>query len=336
MSLSLESTSTAVCLICFLYIARETSQDNLDPCPTGWAAVTSLNAQHCLMVSATQETWSKARVSCQEGGGDLMVIKNQEKTTFFEKDFYKSFLRHISESYLWIGLNDIQEKGKFRWLDGREKAQFTSWMNGPPNIFRSEDVRCVGVDADAKWFIFNCTSKKYFICEKPPGQSPGEESSTEHSKSATRADDAEEHDGSLINKPRPTSSRLETRAARETHTHLANETYNSTVQIASDTPSDSTQELDAKDTDNGSFRMLIYGFWALCLLLSLVAMMFGKKKVIITGEQTEIEEENQNKTEQETENEEDEETSDDEEEDSSSSSDDYTTSAISELVHSAP
>nr|XP_039251936.1 alpha-N-acetylgalactosamine-specific lectin-like [Styela clava] len=75
----------------------------------------------------------------------------------------------IKESELgtWIGLDDIQQEGKFVWKDGVTSTKNnTYWDKNQPDNYGNED--CVHLRRNAPWNLndFPCSTRLQFFCEK--------------------------------------------------------------------------------------------------------------------------------------------------------------------------
>ncbi|XP_059367807.1 CD209 antigen-like protein C [Carassius carassius] len=103
--------------------------------------------------------WSDSRKYCRDRGADLVTIKNIDK-----QKFISSFVKEI----VWIGLSDIENEGKMKWVDeSSPKQEF--WAGGEPsNTGGNED--CVELipsyDILKNWNNISCSVKKRGICEK--------------------------------------------------------------------------------------------------------------------------------------------------------------------------
>ena len=82
-----------------------------------------------LYISAAQET-------CMTQEANLVSI-----TTNTEKIFINNQLRKFRTSSLnfWIGLNDLDYEGVYRWVDG-SPYQLTNWDYGYPKRYSSMEI----------------------------------------------------------------------------------------------------------------------------------------------------------------------------------------------------
>uniref|UniRef100_A0AAZ1X4F1 C-type lectin domain-containing protein n=1 Tax=Oreochromis aureus TaxID=47969 RepID=A0AAZ1X4F1_OREAU len=74
-------------------------------CPAGWSEFRC----SCYLLSERSDSWHSARKHCTDQGADLVVIDSPK-----EQDFVTSF----TQKETWIGLNDIEQEGTWKWVDG--------------------------------------------------------------------------------------------------------------------------------------------------------------------------------------------------------------------------
>ncbi|XP_047455949.1 C-type lectin domain family 4 member A-like [Mugil cephalus] len=74
-------------------------------CPKGWKMFSCT----CHFLSEASGSWYEGRQDCKNRGADLVVIDSPEEqksiSVFIKKD-------------TWIGLNDIEKEGTWKWIDG--------------------------------------------------------------------------------------------------------------------------------------------------------------------------------------------------------------------------
>ncbi|KTF77790.1 hypothetical protein cypCar_00038059 [Cyprinus carpio] len=61
-------------------------------------------------MSNETKSWTESRQDCLKKGADLIIINNSE-----EQDFVKN---NTVNRENWIGLTDIDEEGRWKWVDG--------------------------------------------------------------------------------------------------------------------------------------------------------------------------------------------------------------------------
>merc|ERR1711915_634686 len=96
--------------------------------------------------------WHVARTFCQDQGGYLAEITSMSEFSLLEQ-----YLLNYEITY-WIGLNDKDEEGTWKWSESGVEATWTNWGPGEPNDSYGED--CVNMfkekahtwnDAPCEW-----------------------------------------------------------------------------------------------------------------------------------------------------------------------------------------
>ena len=112
-------------------------------------------------------TWYEAQDACNNMLGHLVEIETVEEQNILVAESQKRGLS--STHYLWIGLNDLDSEGIWRWSQSGEEATFSAWLSGQPN--GGGDQNCAGLDKSG-WNDLWC-DKSYYgrtsygaICEK--------------------------------------------------------------------------------------------------------------------------------------------------------------------------
>ncbi|CAN9497611.1 unnamed protein product [Ophioblennius macclurei] len=123
-------------------------------CPTGWDKFNG----SCYFVSATLGTWDEGREDCKQRGADLVVIESSEESKFLSKN---------KDS--WIGLNDREEEGVWKWVNGAPLT-FTDWEKNQPDNWNgnkeSPTEDCVHIAHTYQWNDLPCIASQKWICEK--------------------------------------------------------------------------------------------------------------------------------------------------------------------------
>ena len=70
--------------------------------------------------------WETARSRCAVWGGDLATITNSNEDALLDS------IMGVDSSECWIGYNDIETEGEFKWADGTNSS-YTNWESGEPN-----------------------------------------------------------------------------------------------------------------------------------------------------------------------------------------------------------
>uniref|UniRef100_A0A673CCX5 C-type lectin domain-containing protein n=1 Tax=Sphaeramia orbicularis TaxID=375764 RepID=A0A673CCX5_9TELE len=124
-------------------------------CPDFWTRF----GGHCYFISNSKKTWHVSKQDCENRGATLAVVSNEEEQRFISS----------LKQRLWIGLNDLENEGVWKWVNG-ENVGRTYWKRGQPNnCCRGED--CAELSGQEKdplinWNDRSCKQKEFFICEK--------------------------------------------------------------------------------------------------------------------------------------------------------------------------
>ncbi|XP_063353644.1 C-type lectin domain family 10 member A-like [Pelmatolapia mariae] len=92
-----EKTKELKTLLCF--------SNQYKTCPVGWSKFN----HRCYLQSERSDSWDAARKNCTDEEADLIVIDSPEE---------KTFLPTIINEQTWIGLNDKEQEGTWKWVDG--------------------------------------------------------------------------------------------------------------------------------------------------------------------------------------------------------------------------
>ncbi|XP_033107417.1 macrophage mannose receptor 1-like isoform X2 [Anneissia japonica] len=129
-------------------------------CPPGW----SLNGNSCYKITTDADlTFDAASAACQNIQAELASIHDEDTQSFM------SLKTEIAQKYLWVGLHDTSNEGKFEWLDGTP-YDFTNWAPGEPNDYGSGED-CVHLapwaNSMGEWNDLACTGTAGYICQMP-------------------------------------------------------------------------------------------------------------------------------------------------------------------------
>ncbi|XP_073672071.1 CD209 antigen-like protein C [Paramisgurnus dabryanus] len=105
-------------------------------------------------ISSELKSWNESRSYCRERGADLIIINNREEQDFVQKESGKDSI--------WIGLSDIDEESRWKWVDGSTLTT-SFWSPGEPNGGRGEN--CVE-SVSSGWNDLPCDRALIWICEK--------------------------------------------------------------------------------------------------------------------------------------------------------------------------
>ena len=106
---------------------------------------------------------SRARASCQNQGGDLVLPRN-----FTEHDAIWKVAKENKVLYPWIGLQEEQQTNTFYTLDGKIPS-YTYWGLSQPNTGTVRgDEKCVVFyeEPNGNWHDIHCNNQHSCICQK--------------------------------------------------------------------------------------------------------------------------------------------------------------------------
>ncbi|XP_030614090.1 CD209 antigen-like protein C [Archocentrus centrarchus] len=136
-----------------LYLANQNKA-----CPAGWRKFSC----SCYLLSERSDSWDAARKDCRDREADLVVIDSTEEQTF---------LSTVTKVYTWIGLNDKEKEGTWKWVDGTA-VTLTNWAkNQPDDGGRRQNLgeeNCAHIKDIMFWNDLSCSASLKWICEKTP------------------------------------------------------------------------------------------------------------------------------------------------------------------------
>jgi hypothetical protein len=114
----------------------------------------------CYKVFMTLMTWPDAVSTCNIEGSNLTSVSRLEESNFL-RNLVKST---ISDSYIWIGLNDIAQEGTYEWIDGSQST-YRNWDSTQPSDPGAIE-NCVDLSIQSGvWYDFGCTNVERYVCK---------------------------------------------------------------------------------------------------------------------------------------------------------------------------
>lgn len=112
-------------------------------------------------------TWEEAQEYCVSQGGALVKIDNSDENN--------DLVELVTEDgSIWIGANDRDTEGDFRWTDGSEvTGDNAHWQAEQPNDSEGKEDCAVLHSGGGDWNDVDCASTKFadlgitIVCEKP-------------------------------------------------------------------------------------------------------------------------------------------------------------------------
>ncbi len=103
------------------------------------------NHDYYLIDQGDQGSWTALEAEAVLLGGHLVTINDAAENAWIQSTFPNYGLHN-----LWIGLNDIEEEGVFRWVSG-EPVTYTNWAPGEPGPPDGESDFVGMTYADGLW-----------------------------------------------------------------------------------------------------------------------------------------------------------------------------------------
>ncbi|XP_048780982.2 echinoidin-like [Ostrea edulis] len=141
----------------------------LGDCRDGWTKF----QESCYLFASDQASWPEAAAFCVTMNSNLVEIESATENAFIEGELkiihgHDSHAQNQNEVSYWLGGNDLEVEGTFKWARSGESVTFTDWNPGQPDDFHSgEDCMELQGAMDYHWNDLPCTARHRFICESP-------------------------------------------------------------------------------------------------------------------------------------------------------------------------
>merc|ERR1711962_334586 len=126
-------------------------------CTEGWET----HGNHCFKWKTHYETWDSAQICCKSENANLASITSEAINQYVLEG-----MRSRNLSYIWIGGNDKDEEGTWKWADG-SPFELTFWSFGQPNNFANNEDCMIHGWGPNMWYDYPCTARvKGLLCGK--------------------------------------------------------------------------------------------------------------------------------------------------------------------------
>ncbi|KAM4536976.1 natural killer cells antigen CD94-like [Odontesthes bonariensis] len=126
-------------------------------CPDGWLYWRS----HCYFFSFERQEnrqWNESAEFCQQHNSSLAVITDSAEMDFLQEEMSKS----STFPFLWVGLTDSQEEGRWLWWDGTDVQHYM-----PVSVHWDTDYRdCADLRGDRSLFAAECEAYGPWACKR--------------------------------------------------------------------------------------------------------------------------------------------------------------------------
>ncbi|XP_060571028.1 C-type lectin domain family 4 member G-like [Ruditapes philippinarum] len=146
------------------YETLENKISKLNQCPPGWFPY--MNS--CYILKKEAVDWFQARKWCRNNQAKLVEYSDMDEVTFVLSTA-RSYHYWGTSAWagFWVGANDLQHEGVFKWSSSNINLHWRYWLPGQPDsISVDEDCIMTLVNNKGKWNDAPCELKLNFVCEK--------------------------------------------------------------------------------------------------------------------------------------------------------------------------
>ncbi|XP_022092732.1 hepatic lectin-like [Acanthaster planci] len=132
-------------------------------CPPFW----TLRGNRCYRFVGKEMDWHAAQSYCNglDHRANLVSLNTASEAQFIHHMFAEKGGGLFSN--YWIGLNDIDSEGHYKWVGTNRPMSYHNWNAGQPdNRGHNEDCGEVAT-VSGYWNDIRCTDKQPFFCERP-------------------------------------------------------------------------------------------------------------------------------------------------------------------------
>ena len=136
----------------------------MEACEQDWEKI----GDDCFLWNTDKKNWTAAEDFCQQEGGHLASVHS-----IATNDFVLEGMNRTGLDMAWLGGNDIEMEGTWKWVDCTP-WEFKFWAPGEPNngqrwpehclhhVFRYPPLKHL----EHKWNDVPCSREQGFLCSK--------------------------------------------------------------------------------------------------------------------------------------------------------------------------
>ncbi|KAJ8895213.1 hypothetical protein PR048_000538 [Dryococelus australis] len=145
----------------------ESSEEGADPTHPGYMKL----GEGSYKIHSRGADWLTAKATCESEGAHLVVINSEEEAQLV----VNLFSHHPSsnadyKNEIWVGVNDIEEEGKFVTVLGEDLSTtgYAIWVKGNPDDYSRHDPNgedCVSLKKSRHFNDLHCKANLTIVCE---------------------------------------------------------------------------------------------------------------------------------------------------------------------------
>ncbi|XP_022295727.1 perlucin-like [Crassostrea virginica] len=140
----------------------------LGDCRDGWIKFQG----SCYLFASDRASWPEAESFCWSMNSHLVEIETMVENTFVEGELrtihaHESHSSNQNDVSYWLGGNDIETEGVFKWVKSDHTMTYTDWSPGQPDGLEGEDCMEMRGAFQYHWNDLPCNIPHHFICETP-------------------------------------------------------------------------------------------------------------------------------------------------------------------------
>ncbi|EFO89507.1 CRE-CLEC-50 protein [Caenorhabditis remanei] len=130
-------------------------------CNTG--GIYSAQFNRCYQYFTAPAQFEFAEEQCNLLGGHLASVQNGQENALIQSNAANSFKKSNYSDY-WIGANDLETSGTWKWTDPSVTWNYQNWQLGEPQSGSDCAIQDKG---DGTWSAIGCTSYRPYVCVTP-------------------------------------------------------------------------------------------------------------------------------------------------------------------------